>query len=366
GIGASRFSAGAQKYLKSGKKDQIQSFMAAAQGALESGSLSPADLSQALQSDEGFATALSRLSQAAEAAKASPADSAAQIRIAGINNRIAAIEAEAQRLQQFQPRSEFGIDALKTRMAFLDAELRSKLTERDQLVTPQINTFAQGTQNITERIDPSTGQPQRIGASELPVFIQQRGQDVRALIAERGREARAAAGRAQSESQFQRSQAAIESRFQRRPDEFERTMARAGIEPGSEEFIRAARIKARLERGAGSTLDDLLLALGRGGEDPDAPTASVSGAGSTVSPAGSTGQVSPAEPPRLERIVGPETAESLRQALAAMPNPAKQRQAGAVLRALAEGKITREDAISQLEVIEEEEVSPTGRIQPAE
>ncbi|MCI0420084.1 MAG: hypothetical protein L0312_12810, partial [Acidobacteria bacterium] len=63
---------------------------------------------------------------------------------------------------------------------------------------------------------PSTGEPIQIGASELPVFIQQRGQDVRALIAERGREARAAAGRAQSESQFQRSQAATESRFQRR------------------------------------------------------------------------------------------------------------------------------------------------------
>ncbi|MCI0417700.1 MAG: hypothetical protein L0312_00525, partial [Acidobacteria bacterium] len=360
GIGASRFSAGAQKYLKSGKRAEIQSFMAAAQGALESGSLSPADLSQALQSDEGFATALSRLSQAAEAAKASPAASAAQIRIAGINNRIAKIEAEAQRLQQFQPRSDFGINALKTRMAFLDAELRSKLTERDQLVTPQINTFAQGTQNITERIDPSTGQPIQIGASELPVFIQQRGQDVRALIAEKGREARAAASRAQSESQFSRSQAAIESRFQRRPasDEFERTMARAGIEPGSEEFIRAARIKARLERGAGGTLDDLLLALGQ------------SGSTGQVSPGGEDSvagkPVSQAEPPRLERIVGPETAESLRQALAAMTNPAKQRQAGAVLRALAEGKITREDAVSQLEVIEEEEVSPTGLIQPAE
>lgn len=132
---------------------------------------------------------------------------------------------------------------------------------------------------------------------------------------------------ARQAAQFQAGQDAAESRFQRGqgpdPDQFERDMARAGIEPGSEEYRRLA--KGRQEK---SDLGGVLAGMLGDSQESDAERPAL----------------------RLETNVSPEMAEALRGALAAAPG-GKQRQAQGVLRRLAAGKISREEAADELEAM---------------
>ncbi len=104
-------------------------------------------------------------------------------------------------------------------------------------------------------------------------------------------------------------------------------------------LINRTRIKARLEEGAGGGLEGAIerAMTSALGQDEAVP-------GAEKPPA--TKQI-----PGLEEKVAPETAQALGAALDGL-SPQKQRQASAVLRALASGKITKEQAADRLEKIE--------------
>lgn len=131
-----------------------------------------------------------------------------------------------------------------------------------------------------------------------------------------------------------------------KPSEFDVNMERAGIEPGSEQYRKAARIKAGLETRPGGLMDLLMpgqLPQAVEGDEPSGgamPGESAGTAGQSPAPGGLS--------VRLEQTLGPDTARALRKGISALPAE-KQHQALGVARRLAQGRITKDAAAQELE-----------------
>lgn len=202
-------------------------------------------MKQILTDPMAFSMAIGKASQRQKALQADPERFSFQQELAGLARQQAAIEKKIQRAMTFYERIPAGSaegKKLESIIGGLTQQFKVLEQKRNNLASPQTFTFSSGTENVGKMVDSQSGEFIELGRSELPVYVQQRAQDARTRFVERGRNAREAI---KEKGRFTR--AAMSNAAQ--SSEFARTMQAAGIKPGSAEYVKAARIKARLEPG---------------------------------------------------------------------------------------------------------------------
>lgn len=135
------------------------------------------------------------------------------------------------------------------------AHLRDPVT-KDIPIPPELEEWTPETPKIIDNMMMSTVSAAKQQELRLREEGMQNTAEHRRLTRE-GQQSRFEQKQVQAQSQFQQSETAKESRFGRtprgpqggqpKPSAFDLTMQQAGIDPGTEEYVRAARIKAGLE-----------------------------------------------------------------------------------------------------------------------
>lgn len=168
GLGAQEFAPNAMKLLKTGKQEDIASYLSQAKELFSTGDLDASTLARTLADPSAFSQAISLAAESREQQRSDPEGHSFQVRMRAINNRAQKLEEEIESLSRKPVKTKGGVEFLVQRIKVLQAQLTGLNQERDRLATPQVSEFQRGLENVAVVFDPYTGEEIALGSGQIP------------------------------------------------------------------------------------------------------------------------------------------------------------------------------------------------------